>query len=93
MNELIKQLAEQAGLYVELHGHGPWPRAMSAEESETAYKKFAELIVQECVEQIKICSDQIKNDDGYADDNIWPIMQSIVDAVAIDVKEHFGVES
>jgi hypothetical protein len=60
---------------------------------EQFIERFAELIVRECVEQIQICSEQIKNDDGYADDNIWPIMQSIVDAVAIDVKEHFGVES
>jgi hypothetical protein len=60
---------------------------------EQFIERFAELIIQECVEQIQICSEQIKNDDGYADDNIWPIMQSIVDAVAIDVKEHFGVES
>jgi len=57
MNERIHQLAEQAGLYVELHGHGPWPRAMSSEESETAYKKFAELIVRECIKTY--------NDDGY----------------------------
>ncbi len=58
----------------------------------TEVAKFAELIVRECVEQIQICSDQIKNDDGYAPDNFWPIMQSIVDAVAEDVREHFGVE-
>jgi len=47
MNERIQELAEQSGLYVDLDGT-PWPRAMSAEESETAYKKFAQLIVQEC---------------------------------------------
>jgi hypothetical protein len=51
MNERIKQLAEQAGLYVDLNGT-PWPRAMSAEESEAAYKKFAELIVRECADWI-----------------------------------------
>ena len=47
MNERILELAKQAGLYVNLEG-SPWPRAMSAEECEAAYKKFAELIVQEC---------------------------------------------
>jgi hypothetical protein len=47
MNEQIKQLAVKAGLYVDLDGT-PWPRAMSAEECEAAYKKFAELIVREC---------------------------------------------
>ena len=49
MNERIQELAEQAGLYVDLNGT-PWPRAMSAEESEAAYKKFAELIVFACGE-------------------------------------------
>ena len=80
MNERIKILAEQC-----------WnnrPEGQLHFDNE----KFAELIIRECVEQIQICSEQIKNDDVYADDNIWPIMQSIVDAVAIDVKQHFGVE-
>jgi hypothetical protein len=49
MNERIQELAEQAGLYVDLDGT-PWPRAMSAEDCEAAYKKFAELIVRECCE-------------------------------------------
>jgi len=48
MNERIQELAEQAGLYVDLDGT-PWPRAMSAEDCEAAYKKFAELIVRECM--------------------------------------------
>ena len=47
MNQRIQELAEQAGLYVDLNGT-PWPRAMSAEDCEAAYKKFAELIVAEC---------------------------------------------
>ena len=47
MNKRIQELAEQAGLYVDLNGT-PWPRAMSAEDCEAAYKKFAELIVAEC---------------------------------------------
>ena len=47
MNERIRQLAQEAGMYV-----GRVPRRanwMSGEECEAAYKKFAELIVQECV--------------------------------------------
>ena len=47
MNERIQKLAQEAGLYVDLNGR-PWPRAMSAEECEAAYQKFAESIVQEC---------------------------------------------
>ena len=47
MNKRIQELLSQAGLYVDLNGQ-PWPRNMSAEESEAAYKKFAELIITEC---------------------------------------------
>lgn len=51
MNERIRDLGTQAGLYVDLNG-SPWPRAMSAEECEAAYKKFAQLIVQECANEL-----------------------------------------
>jgi hypothetical protein len=50
MNERILKLAVKAGMYVDLNGT-PWPRAMSAEESESAYKKFAQLVVRECALQ------------------------------------------
>ena len=49
MTEIIKQLAQQAGMYVDLGGK-PWPKWMGAEECEAAYEKFAELIVRECGE-------------------------------------------
>ena len=47
MNKRIKELAEQAGMYVEVKGE-PWPRWMGAEECEAAYARFAKLIVEEC---------------------------------------------
>ena len=47
MNKRIKELAEQAGMYVEVKGE-PWPKWMGAEECEAAYARFDELIVQEC---------------------------------------------
>jgi hypothetical protein len=47
MNKRIKELAEQAGMYVEVKGE-PWPKWMGAEECEAAYARFAELIVEEC---------------------------------------------
>jgi hypothetical protein len=47
MNERLKQLAELAGMYVDVKGE-PWPRWMGAEECEAAYAKFAELIVEKC---------------------------------------------
>ena len=48
MNKRIQELAEQAGMYVDLDSK-PWPKWMSAEESVAAYEKFAELIVRECI--------------------------------------------
>ena len=47
MNKRIQELAEQAGMYVDLDSK-PWPKWMSAEESVAAYEKFAQLIVQKC---------------------------------------------
>jgi hypothetical protein len=47
MQDRIKQLAQQAGMYVDVKGE-PWPKWMGAEECELAYQKFAELIVEEC---------------------------------------------
>jgi len=49
MNERIQELAEHAGMYVDLDSK-PWPKWMSAEESVAAYEKFAQLIVRECAE-------------------------------------------
>ena len=49
MNKRIRQLAQEAGMYVDLNGN-PWPKWMSGEECEAAYKKFAELIVRECAD-------------------------------------------
>ena len=49
MNQQFKQLAQDAGMYVDLDG-APWPKWMGAEECEAAYEKFAELIVRECAD-------------------------------------------
>jgi len=48
MNKKIKQLAVEAGLYVEVKGE-PWPRNMAGEDVEGAYQRFAHLVVQECI--------------------------------------------
>ena len=49
MNERIRQLAQEAGMYVDVKGE-PWPKWMGADECDLAYQKFAELIVGECAE-------------------------------------------
>ena len=53
MNGRIQELAQEAGLYVDVNGR-PWPRNMNGEDIEGAYQKFAELIVRECA---KVCLD------------------------------------
>jgi hypothetical protein len=86
VNKRIKKLAEQAGLYVDLNGT-PWPRAMSAEDCEAAYKKFAELIVKECAEQIIVKGtdwvDFAPSQTGVRPE-YWNMAQQI--------KQHFEVE-
>ena len=82
MNERIRDLGTQAGLYVDLNGT-PWPRAMSAEECEAAYKKFAELLIQQCM----ACSTWV----GKMNTNsVEPIHTA--HAINQRIKEHFGVE-
>jgi hypothetical protein len=53
MNERIRQLAQEAGMYVDVKGE-PWPKWMGAEECEVAYQKFAELIVAECMSNLHL---------------------------------------
>ena len=82
MNERIQQLAQEAGMYVDLNGN-PWPKWMSAEECEVAYKKFAELIVRECVDRIK--NADLRDCEGSdSDEVLWLVERQIV--------KHFGVE-
>jgi hypothetical protein len=74
MNERIQELLSQAGLYVDLNGR-PWPRNMSAEESEIAYEKFAELIVRECMFVVEDAVDHREPASTYVD----------------KIKQHFGL--
>ena len=76
MHERIKQLAKEAGMYVDLNGN-PWPKWMSAEECEVAYKKFAELIAYECMD--------IALGSSHREDDMGAI-------IANKIKKHFGVE-
>ena len=49
MNKRIQELAQEAGMYVDVKGE-PWPKWMGAEECDLAYQKLAELIVRQCAE-------------------------------------------
>ena len=79
MHPQILKIAQKAGMYVDLNGT-PWPRAMSAEESEAAYKKFAELIVRECMSTLEEKIYESIDNEGYE------IRADLI------LKEHFGVD-
>ena len=78
MNERIRLLAEQAALL------GPSSRVGNAHE---ASEKFAELIVQECINCVRgaVLTDEVavKNNLGFNDG---------LSAAVVNVQKHFGVE-
>lgn len=74
MNERIYLLAEQAGLYTKLN-EKPWPTAMSAEQCNEAYSKFAELIVRECAEIASV---------SQAEDMGWDISEIIKEHFSVE---------
>ena len=73
MNERIRELAEQAGYEKDMFGIGHWDMPEC--------KKFAELIVQECVDQASIGN-------GHGN-NQW---DRALTFAAKNIKEHFGVK-
>jgi len=70
MNERIRLLLSQAGIHYEV-----LPK-------DTVYEKFAELIVQECVQ---ICHKLAEDSDSYVVHD--------GDTCAEQIKQYFGVES
>jgi hypothetical protein len=75
MNERIKQLAEQAGFYVD---NGKIYIPSTSEEITTCQKKFAELIVQECI--------------GLCKDFRSTAAREFCELLREDIQEHFGLE-
>jgi hypothetical protein len=69
MNERIKELALESGYLPDGFGIGHWDMPEC--------KKFAELIIQECMEVSLKCS--------HRDDDMGAI-------IARQIKQHFGVE-
>ena len=79
MNQRIKELAKQAGLSY-LYDYDADGHAMVCSEKDI--KKFAELIVAECV-------DTIKSNQWAKDNQAW---SKGMNYSAELIKEHFGVE-
>jgi|DEB19_MinimDraft_3_1074340.scaffolds.fasta_scaffold35972_6 hypothetical protein len=87
MNERIRELAEQAGLKVNADGEiGP----AFFGSIDAGYKKFAELIVWECIARVEGCA--VEFDDNYPNDQFIAGYNKGVSKVASQVKQHFGVE-
>ncbi len=85
MNERIKELAKQAGgnpNYKAFHGHFLPPPPDYIDPATVDLEKFAELIVQECIEVIKPCNC------GCASKTEVVLTECII----VEIKEHFGVE-
>jgi len=78
MNEKIKLLAEQAGMFVDESGDVNSPGTVLLLDGNIP--KFAELIVQEC---ISVLEEQIYQSMDEEGDEIW---------ADLILKEHFGVE-
>jgi hypothetical protein len=78
MNERIKELAIQAGFFYEDY-KDIWYLEYHNQTCEEEMKKFAELIVEECMEQV-----WYSREDG--------INGNISQVIKDRIKEHFGVE-
>jgi hypothetical protein len=89
MNERIKLLAEQADEYAD--NKIQMPGEYHPDWHDTRDEKFAELIVRECVAQIRPMWNQVKEvgaPPGYDYDTFDLAYNDCMNAI----KEHFGVE-
>jgi hypothetical protein len=79
MNERIKQLAEEAGF-----------KPFDVREDDTKFKKFAELIVAECANQVSDLMDYSNYDhtDVYANEVELKALRQARQAI----QEHFGLD-
>ena len=82
MNERIRQLAEQATTY---HNGG-----LGTEIELFDKEKFAELIVQECIDKITTY-DLVPGHSAKWED-IYDIHTRLLQDLGEELKEHFGVE-
>jgi hypothetical protein len=89
MNERIKELAEQADFMLCEDGH--FYSEGQSQKTTDGLQKFAELIVRECVAQIRPMWNQVKEvgaPPGYDYDTFDLAYNDCMNAI----KEHFGVE-
>ena len=84
MNERIKELSKQAEKYTDdnFRGETTW--------SEAFESKFAELIVQECIDKIE--THRIPVGNSAAGEMACEWTYSALNEIRDEIKEHFGVE-
>jgi hypothetical protein len=88
MNERIRQLADEAGLrFTQLMSN---PMVPVVDGKETDLEKFAELIVQECIDKITTY-DLVPGHSAKWED-IYDIHARLLQDLGEELKEHFGVE-
>ena len=100
MNERIKELAVQARNYA-LDEKRIYERIHNTEQCMEEYrevynKKFAELIVEECMTMCDtVSADYLKHRKGafdFQDKNIYAEGEAACDILRYKMKKHFGVE-
>ena len=83
MNERIQELAEQAGFLVDRSGS---IMVSFTSNGDSEVKKFAELIVRECLNRIEQNRSSGENTDS------WTITRDMAfQQMKEDLREHFGV--
>lgn len=85
MSERIRELALQAGLFHKVNDNNFYPTYLTAEQSVTAYQKFAELIVAECMRMCDVAAI------GYESHNHFKEANGCYSAKEY-IEEHFRVE-
>ena len=83
MNERIRELAEQANLEID---------PAHPDHNQSVLEKFAELIVWECMNQVREQYLPVLEDELMMKDTHWDgYVQFGVDSY-VGIREHFGVE-
>lgn len=87
MNARIKELAIEAGLIATMSSDHEGFRDFD-------YRKFAELIIQECMTSLDAQYVNIVDDADFSDNKIWisAIMNTTVDVCKHRIQNNFGVE-
>ena len=83
MNERIRELAEQAGYEKDMFGIGHWDMPEC--------KKFAELIVRECITIVGEQKECLHEEQKYWHDRDYGYALAVDDA-SKGIKQFFGVE-